>query len=371
MRSVGLFAALALIIAWSGDLFAQESTPEFHKLRTPESPAFTILGISPAQVHRPTSPATFAFAFLKDFANSSDEDGPGGFALETTPYWWKHHPDLTLEEYERTATRNLYRNLSLSMAVSDGQEEGTQSARLIGAGLRSSIVPGKAVSKQCINEVREAAAAASQRMGAVIAARIKEDPSLLEDDKRLEELNQELFSREQPAIEEATQLCMEELSVPQGFALDMAAASVFHFQDGEFDKAAVSRKSLWITPAFLGRYQSWTGVLRFIWDDDPNSGNQDAYDLGVRSIYARDRFAGSIEALWRREHVGGESENLYRAVGVFEFEILEGTWLSLSLGRDYEGDRPNSLVALANVQWNIIHRSINTGLELPTLGSEP
>src|SRR3970040_905129 len=71
-------------------------TPDFNRLKTPESPAFHILGISPSAIARPTSPKAFAFSFLGSLREQEQLSLiPSNFAVEVNPYWWSAPPGLS------------------------------------------------------------------------------------------------------------------------------------------------------------------------------------------------------------------------------------------------------------------------------------
>lgn len=69
-----------MLLSLAGPSAAQE-IPEFHKLRTPTSPGFVILGIAPAQVERPTAPAAFTASLLEN-AKEALNGLPNSYAVE-------------------------------------------------------------------------------------------------------------------------------------------------------------------------------------------------------------------------------------------------------------------------------------------------
>src|SRR4051812_24975372 len=65
--------------------------------RTPEAPAFVLLGVSPSQIDRPTTPRALTISVI---SASFDSDNllPHNYALQVAPYWLKGHPALTSGE---------------------------------------------------------------------------------------------------------------------------------------------------------------------------------------------------------------------------------------------------------------------------------
>lgn len=349
---------------------AQEPIPEFNKLRTPESPAFTILGIAPTEVHRPTTPATFATNFLEDFTG----DGgllPKSFALETAPYWWFSHPALTLSEYADPGPKNLYRNLSFSVATTSEGGEVESSIQRIGLGLRTSVVSGKAVSDQCIARVHQAAETVSRAVGREVAVRIAADPTLASDSARLEKLRGKLFQAavdnlpqaQRALLDAETKSCVNNLSARRGFVLDLSAGSALTFPGGRVDDGELTTAGVWITPAYLSGSFSGVGVLRARWNALETDTTATSIDVGLRAVYSRDRIAASFEGVWRHVEQGDESDNLYRVAAIFDILLTGDLWLSATFGKDFRGDEPNSFVALANLTWNVGDRTVRPSFE--------
>lgn len=106
-------------------------------LSVPESPAFTVLGVSPETVIRPESPRTFASSLL----NGVDQNGnfQTGVAIDTAPYMLFAGNKVTLKQYrEHFPTRMLART-QVSFATTKGTTDSDQSARLA-LGFRVTIV---------------------------------------------------------------------------------------------------------------------------------------------------------------------------------------------------------------------------------------
>src|SRR5262245_60975663 len=112
--------------------------PELGALRTPASPAFTLLGIEPSAVERPQTPADAAVTVLNNFRNGL----PKNFAFEASPYWLQSQPDLTWRaDNRRTPAQSLARTTSLSIATS---ETGTDDAPVtsLAVGFRTLLLSG-------------------------------------------------------------------------------------------------------------------------------------------------------------------------------------------------------------------------------------
>jgi hypothetical protein len=137
---------IALILISSG-VNAQEI--ELKELTAPSSPAFTILGLNPTEITRPT----LAKPFVMDLANGLDGKSiSANIAVESTPFWWKPHRGLTYKKYygleNDTVRKNLVNTIkqttAFSFATSDASPEiDSIDSRFISMGLRFMVLKGK------------------------------------------------------------------------------------------------------------------------------------------------------------------------------------------------------------------------------------
>src|ERR1043166_549396 len=89
---------------------------DFDKMRTPDSPAFVVLGVSPTEIQRPSTPRTLITALGGALSNNS-LTVPKDFALEVAPYWLFSHPDLPIMEYRSDHLLRPLRTMSLAVAT--------------------------------------------------------------------------------------------------------------------------------------------------------------------------------------------------------------------------------------------------------------
>jgi hypothetical protein len=109
--------AAAVVAATPFQAAAQSTAPTLGSLRTPPSPAFTVLGIEPSAVERPMTPSDVALSFINKIRQGTI---PRDYAVEASPYWLVSQPNLS---WQNDVTRNLgesvARTLSLSIATAD------------------------------------------------------------------------------------------------------------------------------------------------------------------------------------------------------------------------------------------------------------
>jgi hypothetical protein len=116
-------------------------------MKTPTSPAFALLGVSPTTVERPTTPQGLAVGLFTSATKSADLI-PRDYSLEVAPYWLKNHPALSHDTYFAPGTaQSIAQTLSFSFVTSkptDGSPDGTTD---IGFGVRTSLRAGHASQK--------------------------------------------------------------------------------------------------------------------------------------------------------------------------------------------------------------------------------
>ncbi len=105
-------------------------------LSVPESPAFTILGLTPQTVIRPTTPREFATSLL----NGVDDKGnfQSGIAIDTVPYLLFFGNDLTLDRYRKSFGTRLFSRTQFSFATTKGTGDQDKTVR-VALGLHATI----------------------------------------------------------------------------------------------------------------------------------------------------------------------------------------------------------------------------------------
>ena len=110
-----LVGSLAIVLVAAAAAAQDATIPSVNDLRPSTAPAFTVLGTTPTEVERPTTPASFGASFASRTDNLSSL--PTDYAVEFTPYWWFGHPRLTWQDDVR---RSVWQSLTRTAAVSIG-----------------------------------------------------------------------------------------------------------------------------------------------------------------------------------------------------------------------------------------------------------
>jgi hypothetical protein len=252
----------------------------------------------------------------------------------------------------------------MDSAVSDmdGMEgiEDQNRARKLALGLRTTLVPGHSVPNACIGELQKLSVAISRIFNQRIAE-VRKDSTIVADDQlfaaKVVEINQEV-AEQRGALKEKTAECVKNVSARTGFVLDVASALALRFPEGRANDGDVTTVGAWLTPAYLKGSFSGVGVVRLSWDGLAGDTTTTNVDLGLKTVYARDRFAVSLEAVWRNVDRADESSDHFRASLGFDAKLFRKTWLTTAFGKDFEGDDADSLIALANLKWDVGSRAI-------------
>jgi hypothetical protein len=360
-----LSAAPSMALAQVGD--PTLITPEFNALKTPESPAFNVLGISPSAVSRPTSPKQFAFSFLHTLAEENQFLIPNNFAVEANLYWWGSHPDLTFPEYQAGGPRSLYRTLSVSLATADSTitgPNGDKHFRRVGVGVRSNFF-GQQDTLKCVRDILLALTPINERLTAFADSVLLENPSILDIPDSLEALREAEFQQlkvenEEKLAEVNREQCTDEIANRKGFVTAVAGAAAFGFLEDPADSgiiptptASLNTVALWATPSYLGDAFSGIGIVRAMWDEIEADTSEFALDLGGRVIYSHGRYAASAEAVYRYRDREDDTMNEYRLAAVFDVRVISDVWLTATFGRDFDVKEGSPLIALANLQWGL------------------
>lgn len=312
-----------------------EAPPEFNAVRTPDSPAFTLLGIAPTQIERPTTPKGFAVALGGLVRN--------GGAIEVAPYWlWSQ---ATLDEYQ-TVGGQLLRNFSVSLGTSTGEADaasGVAADTTLGVGVRTSA--GLTRDPGCTTQ---GLAMSTSISGEPSFAGIMAQPDSPAKDALLKALKQEVVDR-------AASRCVADGTADgPGVALELAAATSVGFAGSELDAGALGSSAAWAALAYRGTEVSVVGLAR-LRRDRVAGGREYVFVPGARGIYAHGRVAASVEAIAQKQLVRSDAVAelavTYRATIGLDVRVADATWLTLSFGKDFGDDSSGKLFSLANLKW--------------------
>jgi hypothetical protein len=124
---------------------AQIPGPTIQDLKTPDSPGFVLLGVSPSAVERPSTPKALGVSLLSA-VTSGDNLLPSDYAVTVAPYWLVGHPDLhATQYYDPDAAQSLRQTFAISFASAKSTVKGaadTASSTDFSLGFRAALLEG-------------------------------------------------------------------------------------------------------------------------------------------------------------------------------------------------------------------------------------
>lgn len=345
---------LAVVLALGSVVSSLAQTVTIDELSAPTTPAFVLLGVSPASVERPESGKAFIFNAINQLSSSGGL--PENYAFELTPFWMKSNRSLSFAEYQRpTLWHGIGQSLRISVATApipgatkDADPLGTKLA----IGFNTKVRNGRP----------------NPTMNTSLEALYAKNKALLVLDRELEKLEEDLEAREagsaiaslerditRKRVEIANQeaeittatLLIQTLDAQRvGFFLTIAAGQAWDFAGDDTTNAIANRRGVWITPAYRklrcekGCEASFDliGVFRYLKDPDTDG----MFDYGGRLVWRPTKqFNSSFEVIRRMapatSGASGEStEDSNRAAGLLEYRIKEDLILYGTFGQDFK-----------------------------------
>ena len=333
-------------------------------LKTPASPAFALIAVTPESVERPTTPKSVALAIYNAFGNRSL---PEGFALEFAPYWLFPHPELTFDDYRVAMWEQLAFNTSISVATASAPEAANGDGQLdlaFGARTHMDLLrPEDRRTKDAREKLLEIARAAALKQGLEDADNKCDtaDESPVCEQYRIELAK--LPNRDaDPAVvlADATAAYKAALEAKAKFVVELAGAFALRSPSEDID-LKTHAGGAWLTVGWLRLGDSaidLLGVGRYL-DSEVAEGEANAKfaDLGGRlGVLWQDYKLGvHIEALHRIVLDAPDSaaiDDSQRVAGTVELGIGHGIYISATFGKEADSeDGEGGLFTLAGVSF--------------------
>jgi hypothetical protein len=356
--------------------------PDYDKVRTPDSPAFTLLDVSPTQIERPTTPKQLT-AVMSKFVSDGDAVIPENLAVEFSPYGLLGAVPSVRDYLARGRRRQAVEHLTLSVATASAARDvtddmgvtttHTSSSLAIGARthFRLSGRPAHGCSEEelgaLIDIARSEAVSSSPANAALlraaaqdIAAAVQRRAPPAEIEALRVKLAADTLALKNKLVvngDRLASLCIREVgAVHRGWLMEWAGAVGFAFPDDVAEDGRYLRASLWTDIAYAHDRGSLVFLVRGL--DDKSSGKHDYLaDVGARGILAKDAYAVSLEAIWRhaldRSEMSTARSDTFRVAVALDIHVWASTWLTLAFGRDFASSDPGSLFSIANLKYGI------------------
>lgn len=337
-------------------------TSDYDKLRTPDAPAFVILGVSPSEIQRPTTPKGVSTT-LGGFVSGADVTIPKSYALEVAPFWLFPHPDLDVRRYRDQRWRRLYRTFSVSVGTAQATRTTMDAMGMatnhtdsdLGIGARTILWQGGGE-----DECAKQANAYGQKLASDVVLD-KDELAALEKAHVFGTPEYDAaIAKAQAAKADQTAKgfaaipkCVAAAASAKGLSVDLAGAIDVRFADSKvtMDSASLAAKALWFNASYDFDDLAIAGMLRYA-SHDTATGRQRVLDTGLQGLYKAKTFALSAEGLYRYRVNAPDNRSTYKVDVSVEYEISGDTWISIALGKNFTFS-PNdagALFSLANVK---------------------
>lgn len=374
---------------------------ELDNLRTPTSPAFTLLGVAPTDVARPSTPRALA----TDLVSRTNRGSliPSNYALEFAPYWLVSHPSLSYEEYtEPSSAQSIAQSFSISFATSRPDTSSDTASTRIALGVRLLPLGGHASSKfrglehqldsiqrtrpslirtqaDALDEIDEATVQISRLQADLAVTAANNAPRIADIRRRIAIAEQQRSAaKASTAAAEAilkTQAdTMRSLAQAMGQAdaervgmfVELASAISGAYPGANFDAGKLSRVGAWATLSYRveSPHLDLIGLFRFLRDTGDDA--QNALDVGGRLFWLRNALGLSAEWVARTAYNVTSSapgnttaeraltfRSSSRLVGVIDYRAADAVYVTMSFGRDYKtlAEPRHPLVASLGLQF--------------------
>jgi len=303
----------------------------------PESPAFSVLNVTPQSVTRPNSPRELAVAMLNSLdANNNPQQG---VAIDMTPYMLLAGDAITIADYRKDYLTRVLSRTQLSLATTKGQNDADKAFRAA-ASVRATLwdLGDPRLDKQldrCFDFALALPAAPPPPPGA------EPDPETI----RLME------QQRTDALKPLAANCRKE-SRQRSWnrsAWDIAVARVWVNTDGSASDLSNSGASVWSSLAYGFEQQpvlrdsaQLIGMIKITNGEQvPNAAtpplftDQDSRFVGVRFRFGGEDRVFNIEGLSIRTSAPGVADEHYTRYTLGgDIKISEDVWLNISFGQN-------------------------------------
>ena len=375
MRASSL--AVSVLLAPTVLAAQRDSLPAFNSLRTPASPAFVLLGVEPTSVERPNTPSELGVSIVS--STNQLTSLPRDFALEASPFWLAAHPTLTWrEDTTRSIAQSILRTATITVATAQ-RGGGATPVTGLAVGGRMSLVSGRlsaesrtklgqleaelgllaktlatimqGLRQQADSELRAAVRAGGDTATLGAAARRHEQAIALA--LKTAEGDPHYAAARQQIDDDFQAFAVQR----EGFSIELAGGVVWDARSQAIDSVKFRGWGLWATPSYQGATWSIVGVGRYLAVD--TTGGFNMLDFGARLIHTSRLLALSAEYVDRHFVGGGAPPHQYRLVGVIEYQVQKGIWVSGTFGRSYDTKTPGSLVAELGLSFDFNRKRYN------------
>ena len=347
---------------------------ELDNLRTPTSPAFTILGVAPTAIARPMTPRALALELLSQAGSGSAI--PEDYALELAPYWLRPRPTLSFAAYTNpSVAQSLRQSFAVSFATSRPDTTGESEVADVGIGLR--VSPNAGRTSQKFNDLLASLDSLQRARLPLVRAQadiLDELDALGPGEPRTRtmlrgrlEAAERALATQADSIRALATAMGEQDAERVGLFTELAAALAATYPASRFEGGRLSRVGAWGALSYRLESPRLDVIALARFQRDLLSADESSLDLGGRLYWLDDRLGVSAELVNRtafqvedlpsgpatRRALVFESSN--RLVGNVDYRASDALFVSLAFGHDHRvpGSEGHPLVAVLAVsfQW--------------------
>lgn len=328
--SFSSFSMRALLAAFLVSATASTATAQ-KTYAIPESPAFTFLGVTPAEVSRPSAARAFGTAILDGISPSGEVKQ--GLALDVAPWTYVPGVTVTLNQYQQSRLSYILANAQLSLA--SARSAGDSADTDVGIGLRLTLLDGNdpmadtAFTNELARRIEKCDL--TDVFPRPPDARAKEKACLGTTNREW----REEWRRDRAAW-----------NAP---SLGLAFAGGWQFDESLLSQSSWKGFSGWATGGVpVGSFALVLGQVRY---DMAADGGADGLAYGARAFAGTKLFNAFFELT--NDHRGEASGDMSWTSGL-EFRAAENLWLSTGFGsRPVPGTSEERTVVIADLRWAI------------------
>lgn len=387
------FIICSLVCLWSR-VAAQDEEPivNLDLLRAASVPAYSLIGIAPTVIDRPTDLNDLRASLQNATGNYTQL--PTNFALEFAPANIFHWGGQTLEDFDSMDIRIVIpQSLSVSVAFRQLEKEERFSWDSLGRtragiGFKCSLIRPKFsgrmrqfvqniyAAQRMLLDVKEEAIAQDHEIRTlddlVKANELDDFISESVRERRRDSLNAEIEQRETEVLDTASyQIQLTKLTKAaadfkverKGFFLDFAGGVALDFPANRLQGIQLSSVGCWLTGGVdaASSGASYLGIARYLyhpleaWTDSAATyfGNYSTLDVGGRCLLTRmdGHFELGLEGVYRMTIRERFTQDTWRYTFNAAYDIGKNRRFTLALGKDFDGitNKGGNLIVLINL----------------------
>lgn len=429
-----LFIAVLFIVVLHGKLMAQTPAPQnFETLQINSSPAYVLLGVDPTNIQRPSTPSQFIAGLQNAVINGKLQPN---LAFEISPYYLRSPKDTSSKLFnptdyllnKKSFFQTIYQTLSVSLATSstDSVTFGNlKSGTGIGLGFHFLFIdgtPGERFKKWGdayleslfydkllantlvfnsatigdINiiidhtfEVYQASVLPAQKFTTLSEKELKDFITNLKSKIAYDLQSKgigtvktaivgyltDLKAKSDATLETASANLSRGVNplAKQGFMLEFDAGQAYVFQDNTFNKAALAKSAIWLSPSYRWNTSKdgttislldLMGVIRYTFNNSSADVDVANYlDAGLKGAYTENKWAGSLEFIYRHASaipVGYSKNYTYRLTAGMSYKLSDMITFTFNFGTNFDGNTatysdPKKMFAIGGLNFGFLN----------------